>query len=57
MQHYHCPHCGRFLVASDAPPGYKLRPPKCGSCKQTSLLNTGRDAVPPSQVASASARG
>jgi len=51
MRKYDCPACGRFLFASDAPPGYKVRMPKCPTCKQkgvdnSPLLTTGNDARP-----------
>lgn len=44
MKDYYCPNCGRFLLSSDAPPGYKVRLPRCQGCTQRPLLTTGRDA-------------
>ncbi len=55
MKQYHCPTCGRFLFETDAPPGYRVRVPKCAQCKQGQMLRTGQDTTPrPSQVARAS---
>lgn len=51
MRDYHCPKCGRFLLASDSPPGYKIRLPRCQGCTTRPLLTTGRDAAPPSRGA------
>lgn len=42
MQDFHCPTCGRWLAASDAPPGYKVRVPPCRECKSATVFKTER---------------
>jgi DNA-directed RNA polymerase subunit RPC12/RpoP len=47
MREYHCPNCGRFLLASDAPAGYRVRLPRCQGCgERPPLLRFEQDASP-----------
>jgi len=45
MRDYHCPRCGRFLLATDAADGAKIRLPRCPGCPERPLLTCGRDAT------------
>lgn len=46
---YRCPYCRRYLLASDSPPGFRIKLPRCGGCGRGVVLTT--EALPAEQSA------
>jgi predicted RNA-binding Zn-ribbon protein involved in translation (DUF1610 family) len=51
VKSYHCPNCGRFLVATDAPPGHAVRVPPCRRCGEQRILDTAKSYPPKERIA------